>query len=151
MYMHVHIILCDVTELRLLLLLLYNAASSRCENGDIRLVGGAAKNLGRLEICFGNLWGSVCDDLFDSNEAQVVCRQLGYTDYQLSVVVRNGFFGQGQTAIHLDDLNCDGSERRLADCSHPGVGNHNCAHFEDVGVICHGESITYQFIITFHT
>ena len=116
-------------------------AASTCEEGAIRLVGGVAENLGRVEICFGNLWGSVCDDGFDSNEAQVVCRQLGYTNYQQSLVVRNGFFGQGQTAIHLDDLDCDGTERRLADCNHLGVGNHNCAHFEDVGVICHGESI----------
>ena len=117
----------------------FHAAASRCEEGAIRLVDGAAENLGRLEVCFNNLWGSVCDDLFDTNEAQVVCRQLGYTNYQQSVVVRNGFFGLGQTAIHLDDLTCDGTETRLADCDHPGVGNHNCGHFEDVGVICHGE------------
>ena len=56
--------------------------------------------------------------------------------------MRNGYFGQGQAAIHLDDLDCDGTERRLADCDHIGVGNHNCGHFEDVGVICHGESIS---------
>lgn len=120
-------------------------AASRCEEGAIRLVGGVAENLGRVEVCFGNLWGSVCDDGFDSNEAQVVCRQLGYTNYQQSVVVRNGFFGQGQTAIHLDDLDCDGTEGRLADCDHIGVGNHNCAHFEDVGVICHGELIISSY------
>jgi deleted-in-malignant-brain-tumors protein 1 len=119
----------------------YYTGASRCEDGEIRLIGGAAENLGRLEICFGNLWGSVCDDLFESNEAQVVCRQLGYTNYQRSFVEKSGFFGQGQTAIHLDDLDCNGTETRLADCNHPGVGNHNCAHFEDVGVICHGESI----------
>ena len=32
-----------------------------------------------MEICYNNQWGTVCDDLFGSSEAQVVCRQLGYS------------------------------------------------------------------------
>ena len=42
--------------------------------------------------------------------------------------------GTGQ--ILLDDLRCTGSESRLIDCSHSGVGNHNCDHTDDAGVRC---------------
>ena len=48
-------------------------------------------------------------------------------------------FGEGGGPIFLDDVNCIGSEIRLADCSHRGIGSHNCYHYEDAGVVCPGE------------
>ena len=32
---------------------------------------------GRVEICISNAWGTVCDDAFSSEDAEVVCQQLG--------------------------------------------------------------------------
>ena len=47
--------------------------------------------------------------------------------------------------ILLDDLQCNGDERSLLECSHRGVGVHNCLHSEDVGVICpNGEQSSNQ-------
>ena len=48
-----------------------------CPQGAIRLQGGNATS-GRVEICNNNIWGTVCDDLWGTQEAQVVCRDLGY-------------------------------------------------------------------------
>ena len=51
-----------------------------CTNGQLQLAGGNIPNEGRVEICMStNVWGTVCDDLWSSTDATVVCRQLGYS------------------------------------------------------------------------
>ena len=48
-----------------------------CEDGAVRLANGTAPNSGRVEFCDEGRWGTVCDDDWDAQDAEVVCRQLG--------------------------------------------------------------------------
>ena len=47
-------------------------------DGEVRLRGGAIENEGRVEMCANGIWGTICDDIWNSATAAVVCRQLGY-------------------------------------------------------------------------
>ena len=87
-----------------------------------------------MEVYYNGTWGTVCDDEWDLNDAQVVCRQLGFG---LAITASGAaLYGEGSGQIWLGKLYCDGTELSIANCSHNGWGIHNCHHNEDAGVKC---------------
>ncbi|PIK53561.1 putative scavenger receptor cysteine-rich domain-containing group B protein [Apostichopus japonicus] len=88
-------------------------------NGDVRLTGGSKPNEGRVEIYYYGTWYTVCDDNWDSADATVVCRQLGYLD--TAQAVDHAYFGSGYLDILLDDVECYGWESTLLYCSNAGI------------------------------
>ena len=60
--------------------ILCHAGQNKCDDNEIRLSNGTKLNnaSGRVEVCLGGLWGTVCDHGWTNNDANTVCRQLGY-------------------------------------------------------------------------
>ncbi|XP_067291809.1 scavenger receptor cysteine-rich domain-containing group B protein-like [Pseudorasbora parva] len=118
--------------------------SHNCGHGEdagvvcqaVKLVNGSNLCSGRVEILHNGIWGTVCDDLWDSADAAVMCRELGCES--VIEAKSNAYFGQGSGQIWLDNVQCSGSESTLANCSSNAWGSHNCGHGEDAGVVCQG-------------
>ena len=105
-----------------------------CTNGAIRLQDGT-NTVGRVEVCYKNDWGTVCDDAWDTNDAQVVCTQLGYSTTG-AFILSSSDVPDGAGLIWLNKVNCVGTEISLFNCDANFSGSHDCNHADDVGVIC---------------
>ncbi len=56
----------------------YSASNFSCIDGEVRLAGGRFTHEGRVEICFDDQFGTICDDEWERFDAAVVCNQLGF-------------------------------------------------------------------------
>ena len=87
-----------------------------------------------MEVYHNGEWGTVCDDGWDLNNAQVVCNELGLDD--VVPAKYKAFYGEGSGQIWFNNLHCIGTELSIKNCSHSGWGINNCSHSQDVSVKC---------------
>ena len=96
--------------------------------------GGNQTNQGRVELLINGTWGTVCDDGWDLQDANVVCRQLGFG--RALTAVKSAAFGRGQGNIWMNNVRCTGDESAITQCAHNGLEKGNCSHSKDAGAVC---------------
>ena len=87
-----------------------------------------------MEVYHNGEWGTVCDNGWDLNDAQVVCRELGLSE--ATNAVHNAFYGEGSGQIWLENLDCVGTEWSIRNCSHGEPKIKSCSHSDDASVKC---------------
>ena len=133
-----------------------------CHDGDLRLVNGSRPYEGRVEVCFNETWGTVCDYIgeyygWNTSEANVVCRQLGYSgaceiinvatcSVTIIFLIPDGStlqFGNGSLPVTIASVDCRGYESSLVECAYSTrYNNLNRCHMNHyryrnpVGILC---------------
>uniref|UniRef100_A0A1X7UCA1 SRCR domain-containing protein n=1 Tax=Amphimedon queenslandica TaxID=400682 RepID=A0A1X7UCA1_AMPQE len=92
-----------------------------CSTGDVRLVDGPLDSTGRLEVCVNQNWGTVCS------------RSWSLSDRAVSVP---GYFTEYERSHYIYDLNCDGNESSIWNCSYDTLNSNNCNEQQDASVYC---------------
>ena len=104
----------------------------------LRLIngGGDDSTVNIVHVKINGTWGGICDDGFSINEANVICRQLGYD--LGAEIVKTGQGNNHEDHISLYDMTCTGDEPHISDC-HFGdhsAHNHICVGTEKAGIKC---------------
>jgi hypothetical protein len=125
------------------------AGPASSTTGNLRLLNGntfsyTSATSGLLEVYYRNgngegSWQPVCDDAFDATAAQVACKQLGMAGGSFQTAPDTG-----RPNMHLDNLSCRGSEKKLMDCTHNGWGIENCGSHENVKLYCNYVGTSYK-------
>ncbi|KAI4905833.1 hypothetical protein NFI96_014560, partial [Prochilodus magdalenae] len=125
----------DRREMDSCVVLILLSSTITLSSADVRLVGGSHCS-GRVEVLHGETWYTVCDADFDQQDAEVVCRELGFG---LPVeVLGAAAFGRGEGQVWSEELQCRGNESQISSCPTSPSLKHNCTHDSDVGLVCAG-------------
>ncbi|XP_067909634.1 scavenger receptor cysteine-rich type 1 protein M130-like, partial [Heterodontus francisci] len=121
-----------------------NDASVICsdEHWSLRLTNGGSRCDGRVEIYYKGSWGRLQDRLWNLNDANVVCTQLGCGE--ATAVYNYSKYGKSEGPVWVNDVGCEGNESQLQNCSLFTL-NSSLTDSMDVGVLCSGELIAHYF------
>ena len=127
-----------------------------CTEDTVRLVNGSTEQEGRIEVCVNGVWGSICDQGWDTDDGDVVCQQLGYTRqgpiiinpnyyyyyyclYQTEpTIFNNSYYGDGNYPIVYSNINCRGWENAITDCNKDNYLEYTCPSGHVAGLRCNG-------------
>ncbi|XP_039651810.1 scavenger receptor cysteine-rich type 1 protein M130-like isoform X1 [Perca fluviatilis] len=103
---------------------------------SVRLVNGTSLCSGRLEVKTSQStqkWSSVCEDDFDQQDAEVVCRELGCG---APSVLQGALYGEVKAPIRVKEFQCGGNESALMDCRSSSSDRNTCSSGKAVGLTC---------------
>ena len=119
-------------------------------------MNGRSSAEGTVEVCISGRWSTLCDEYdFGTEEAQVICNQLGFSNTGSMSLVLSGsnhhfptclpqgaepfsgaHFREGTGPISTLAFECTGTEIDLQECDNYTHSISGCGHHEDVGVRC---------------
>ncbi|XP_054059897.1 lysyl oxidase homolog 3 isoform X4 [Rissa tridactyla] len=114
----------------------------------IRLKGGAKVGEGRVEVLKSSEWGTICDDRWNLLSASVVCRELGFGSAKEALT--GARMGQGTGPIHINEVQCLGTEKSLWSCPFKNITQEDCKHTEDAAVRCNIPYMGYENLETWY-
>jgi len=140
--------------------------TANCTIGDVHLLNGTSEHEGRVEVCFGNVWGTVCSKSWDNRDAGVICKQLFNSSFGRQCIrpyelcslyypllrvhlggyaINGSMFGSGNIPIVIQNINCIGTEKFLTDCSTATFTTSSttslCNNSTVAGIACYGKFI----------
>ena len=98
----------------------------------VRLGGDKYLGEGLVQVYHERTWGWICYGQWDKNNADVVCRELGYTNASSSYSSPANTVGK----VWMNNVQCQGTENSLLFCAHDGWKSHSCRNGRVAGVFC---------------
>ncbi|XP_064392934.1 uncharacterized protein LOC135340513 [Halichondria panicea] len=103
--------------------------------GEIRLADGPSSREGRVDICFGSVWLTPCQDSWGIEETRVVCRELGFCQQGGRLVTGQSY--QNYIPNYINEVNCTGDEATLSGCSVTDYSSNCDSSYVGAGVSCY--------------
>ena len=112
---------------------------------EIRLAGNNVTHAGRVEVYIAGVWGTIRNRGWNLNAAHVACRELGYQGADAAIVFTVAPYGRGEGPVWMSNLDCQGHESSLWECSWSRIAGIYWDHENDAGVICTAPDDTGEY------
>ncbi|XP_053387316.1 uncharacterized protein LOC128551050 [Mercenaria mercenaria] len=113
-----------------------------------RLVNGTGQYDGRAEINVNGTWGTICDENFNIQAADLFC---GLMELRAAQYFTGAIYGEGSGPVFIDQLFCDDNDYSLSNCKYLFLNE--CTHERDISVVCNdcGQPDIYFWGVDFFT